>query len=79
VTPPALLFAAAALLPAMTSPSEGAPQFAGSAALIVALCSGGSMAVPLGGDAPQPVTSCCCAKGCRGGKKRKRIDRKQCR
>jgi len=78
MTPPALLFAAAALVPAMTAPAEGAPQVSAAAALLVALCDGGSMVVPLGTGAPLPTaTPCCCAKGCRGGDKRKRIDRKQ--
>ncbi len=76
MTPSALLFAAAALIPAMTAPGEGAPQAAGAVALAVALCSGGSMVVPLGGAAPRPATSCCCAKGCRRDRRR-RIDRKQ--
>jgi hypothetical protein len=72
---PALLFAAAALLPAMTVPGEGAPQAAGTA-LLVGLCNGGSTVLPLGGGGPQPATPCCCAKGCRESKRR-RIDRKQ--
>ena len=78
MTPPALLFAAAALVPAMTAPAEGAPQLSAAAALVVAMCDGGSVLVPLGSRAPLPATApCCCAKGCRGGDKRKRIDRKQ--
>jgi hypothetical protein len=48
------------------------------AALAVDLCNGGSLLIPLGTGAPLPATPCCCAKGFRGGK-RKRIDRKQCR
>jgi hypothetical protein len=77
VSPPSLLFAAAALLPAMTAPSEGAPQLSAASALIVALCNGGTMALSLAGGAPPPATApCCCAKGCRTGK-RKRIDREQ--
>jgi hypothetical protein len=77
MTPPALLFAAAALVPAMTAPSEGAPQPSAATSLVVALCNGGSMALPLGPGAPSPATAlCCCAKGCRSDK-RKRIDRKQ--
>lgn len=72
---PTLLFAAAALLPAMTASAEGTPQ-AAEAALIVGLCNGGSVVLPLGNGAPQPTTPCCCAKGCRGDKRR-RIDRKQ--
>jgi hypothetical protein len=76
MTPPSLLFAAAAaLLPAMTAPSEGAPQLSTVGAVVVALCNGGSMMVPLGSGS-QPATPCCCAKGCRTGK-RKRIDREQ--
>jgi hypothetical protein len=76
MTPWALLFAPAALLSTITSPAEGVPQLNVAGALVVALCNGGSTALPLGSGAPQPATPCCCAKGCRGGK-RKRIDRKQ--
>jgi hypothetical protein len=77
MSPPSLLFAAAALLPAMTAPSEGAPQLSAAGALIVALCNGGAMVLPIPGGAPSPATApCCCAKGCRSGK-RKRIDREQ--
>ena len=76
MNPPALLFAAAALVPAMTAPSEGTPQLTAAGALVVALCNGGSMMLPLGSGVPDPAP-CCCAKGCRGGSKRKRIDRKQ--
>ena len=75
MTTPALLFAAAALVPAMTSPADGAPRLSTASVMVVALCNGGSMTVPLG-SGPSPATPCCCAKGCRGGK-RKRIDRKQ--
>jgi len=76
MTPPALAFAAAALLPAMTAPAEGTPLFSAAGALVVALCNGGTVTVPLGSGAP-PATPCCCAKGCRPGRKRGRIDRKQ--
>jgi hypothetical protein len=76
MTPPTLLFAAAALVPAMTSPAEGTPQVSAAAALIVAMCNGGSVVLDLGTGAPRPATPCCCAKGCRGDKRR-RIDRKQ--
>lgn len=72
---PSLLFAAAALLPAMTAPAEGTP-LAAAGALIVALCNGGSMSVPAGGGS-QPGSACCCAKGCRTETRRKRIDREQ--
>lgn len=78
MTPPALLFAAVALVPAMTAPSEGTPQLAAVASVVVALCNGGSMMLPLGSDAPLPATApCCCAKGCRRADKRERIDPKQ--
>nr|WP_166179002.1 hypothetical protein [Altererythrobacter segetis] len=76
MSPAGLLFAAAALIPAMTAPSEGTPQLSAVGALVVALCNGGSMTVPLG-RGPQPATPCCCAKGCRSGAKRRRIDPKQ--
>jgi hypothetical protein len=73
MSPPSLLFAAAALVPAMTAPADGAPQLSAASALLAALCNGGSMVLPLAPGAPQPATPCCCAKGY----KRKRIDRKQ--
>jgi hypothetical protein len=76
MTPPSLLFAAVALVPAMTSPAEGAPQQSAVSALVVALCNGGSMTVPLGTGSP-PATPCCCAKGCRASRKRNRFDREQ--
>ena len=76
MTPSGLLFAAAALVPAMTSPAEGTPQLSAISALVVALCGGGSMTVPLGAGSP-PATACCCAKGCRAGRKRNRFDREQ--
>jgi hypothetical protein len=76
MSPPSLLFAAAALLPAMTAPSEGTPQLSTVGALVVALCNGGSMTVPLGSGRQPASAPCCCADGCRTGK-RKRIDRKQ--
>ena len=78
MTPSSVLFAAAALIPAMTAPGEGAPQLSAAGALVVALCNGGSMVLPLTGGTPSPATApCCCAKGCRAGTRRKRIDRKQ--
>lgn len=42
MTSPALLFAAFALVSAMTAPSEGAPQTSVAGALAVALCGGGA-------------------------------------
>ena len=76
MTPSSLLFAATALLPAMTAPSEGAPHVSTAAAVVVALCNGGTMSLPLGNGSP-PGTAPCCAKGCRSGDKRRRIDPKQ--
>jgi hypothetical protein len=72
MTHPSILFAAMALIPAMTAPANGTPQLSVAGALVVALCNGGSMTVPVGPASPQPATPCC-AKGCG----RKRIDRKQ--
>lgn len=78
MSPTSLLFAAAALLPAMTAPSEGTPQLSAAGALIVALCNGGSAMVPIGnGPPPASTAPCCCAKGCRAEARRKRIDREQ--
>jgi len=74
MTPPAVVFAAAALLPAMTAPGEGTPQLAQAGALVVALCNGDSLTLPLGPGSPSATA--CCAKGC-GTDKRRRIDRKQ--
>jgi hypothetical protein len=77
MTPPTLLFAAAALIPAMTAPAEGTPQLSAAGALLVALCNGGTMMLPLTPGSQPPASSPCCAKGCHGSDKRKRIDRKQ--
>jgi hypothetical protein len=74
MTPPAVAFAAAALIPAMTAPSEGTPQLGPAESLVVALCNGGSLTLPLGPGSPSATV--CCAKGC-GADKRRRIDRKQ--
>lgn len=77
MTPPALAFAAAALIPAMTAPAEGAPQLSAAGEMLVALCNGGAIALPLGPGSPPPAAAPCCAKGCHGSDKRKRLDRKQ--
>ena len=73
--PPGLVFAAAALLPAMTGvPSEAGSERARS--LVLALCGGGLLAVPLGGgDPPAPGTVPSCAKGCHAGGRRRHNDR----
>ncbi len=73
MTPPILLFGAVALVPAMTAPSEGAPQLSTAGALIVALCNGGSMVLPLAPGSQQPASAqCCSARGCRSDHKRGR-------
>ena len=77
MTPPSLLFAAVALLPAISAPADGAPQLSAAAAVMVGLCNGGNITVPLGSGAPPATPPCCVAKGCCSGAKRKRIDRKQ--
>ena len=78
MTPSALLFAAAAMIPAMTAPAEGVLHAASESPLAVGLCNGGSISLPLGGSGAPPATApCCAAKGCRTGARRRRIDRKQ--
>lgn len=78
MTAPNLLFALAALIPAMVAPAEGTPQLPAAGAIVVGLCNGGSMILPFGNGAPLPGTAaCCCAKGCRNDDKRKRTGRKQ--
>jgi len=69
----AALFGALALLPAMTGPLAAAEQ-----RLEVALCNGGSISIPLGGQpAPEEGSKPCCAKGCHSSSCRKRFDRAQ--
>ena len=69
----ATLFAALALVPAMAGPLAAAERN-----LEVALCSGGSMSLPLGGaPAPEEGSKPCCAKGCHSSSSRKRFDRPQ--
>jgi hypothetical protein len=76
MNPPVLVFAAAALIPAMTAPADGTPRTIGTATFAVALCDGGSLVLSLVSGAPQPATPCSCAKGCREARRRW-IDRKQ--
>jgi len=76
MTPLNVLMAATALIPAMTGP---APQ-EGQAALVLALCNGGTITVQTGGNGEAPAgpqTGPCCAKGCHTGDRRKALDRKQ--
>ena len=71
MSPPNVLFAMAALIPAMTAPAEGTPRSPIAGAIAVALCGGDSVTLPLGNGTP-PATPPCCAKGCRTGDRRKR-------
>jgi hypothetical protein len=74
VNPASALFSAMALLPAMTGPL---PDLARDGGIIVSLCSGGTVSIPLSGhDIPRGDTPCC-TKGCRTDEKRKRFDSKQ--
>ncbi|MCB2066247.1 MAG: hypothetical protein KDE15_06355 [Erythrobacter sp.] len=66
------LMALFALLPAMTGPVSSAAA-AGENAIVLALCSGGSLVVPAGGShGPGPATQPCCAKGCQRDDRRRR-------
>lgn len=74
MTVPHVVFAAAALLPAMTGSPPAAQDARGL--LTVALCQGGSMTLALGGATDRaPATVPCCAKGCHSSHSRRRIDR----
>ena len=63
--------AAIALVPAMT----GLPPADAQRVITVALCTGGSLTIPVGGEAPAKGAMPCCAKGCRE-KRRRPVDRK---
>jgi hypothetical protein len=68
------LVAVVALLPAMTGPVQASEI--GPGPLVLALCGGGHVLVPLGnGDAPAPGTAPCCAKGCQRDDKRRKARR----
>ena len=67
-------FVAVALIPAMT----GSLVAASPQAIMVALCGGGTMAVPSGApQLPGSANTPCCAKGCHGSSERRRLDRTQ--
>ena len=69
------MLALVALVPAMTGPVGGQ---AADHNPIVALCGGGTLAIPFDGQpAPGPATAPCCAKGCHSRDRRRTIDRKQ--
>jgi hypothetical protein len=75
MTAPVAIFAAAALLPAVTGAPPAAPE--PDALVAVVLCSGGSMAMGLaGGRDRTPATAPCCAKGCHSKGSRRRVDHK---
>ncbi|MFC4254378.1 hypothetical protein GRI97_03000 [Altererythrobacter xixiisoli] len=69
------LAAMAALIPAMTGPLPADAR----SWLVLPLCSGGSVSMPIDRTAPPADGSGpCCAKGCHAGDQRKkRFDRKQ--
>jgi len=68
-----LHFALAALIPAMLGPL---PAEEGDA-LMVALCGGGTISIPLGSEEPAPAPPCN-IKACHGGDNcRKKFDRSQ--
>jgi len=62
------LFATLALLPAMTGPVPGSSATGG--ALVLALCGGGSLTVPVEQVPVAPGTGACCAKGCRSSRRK---------
>ncbi|MBE5074768.1 hypothetical protein IM511_10705 [Erythrobacteraceae bacterium E2-1 Yellow Sea] len=69
-----LSFALAALIPAMMGPL---PQAEGDV-LVVALCGGGAISIPLNDGDQQPAPAPCNFKACHGGDScRKKFDRSQ--
>jgi hypothetical protein len=69
-----VLFAALALIPAMIGPV----QSSSIRTITVALCEGGTMAIPVGGSPSGPESKgACCEKGCHSSSSRKRLDRAQ--
>ncbi|AKM09520.1 hypothetical protein [Croceicoccus naphthovorans] len=64
---PFSMLAAIALVPAMTGvpPAEAKA----SRTIVIALCAGGTMTIPIDGNAPARATMPCCAKGCRSRRK----------
>ncbi|MBS7670718.1 hypothetical protein [Croceicoccus gelatinilyticus] len=59
--------AAVALVPAMT----GVPPEQAGRTITVTLCTGGTMSIPIDGQAPAKGVAPCCAKGCRSRRKSK--------
>ena len=70
------LFAMIAMVPAITN--APVPRAGEAGQIVLALCQGGHIAIDTGSEAPVPQgVSPCCAKGCRTGKRRAKIDRTQ--
>ena len=71
-----------ALVPAMAGPialpQQGGPEKGGPSQLVLALCKGGALAIPLkqGGTPAMPATVCC-AKGCQRREKNRLVDPEQ--
>jgi hypothetical protein len=73
---PLAAFALVALLPAVTN--GALPGASHGDPLILALCSGGSMALAPGSAPPLPRGAApCCAKGCRNSDRKRMFDPKQ--
>ncbi len=60
-----VVFAGVALLPALCGPAEARAE-----TIEVALCAGGTLAIPLRDDPAKPADKPCCTKGCHGQRKR---------
>lgn len=68
-----VLLATLALIPAIVGPPQS-----GSRTIVVTLCEGGAMTIPLGGAPSGPEgKGACCEKGCHSSSSRKRLDRAQ--
>jgi hypothetical protein len=66
-------FSVLALFPAMAGPLEAEAR-----GVAVPLCGGSSISLPMGPEGPPgPPQGPCCAKGCKNGSSRKRLDRSQ--
>ncbi|GGD73304.1 hypothetical protein [Croceicoccus mobilis] len=66
------LFALLALFPALTGPLPASAK--GGPSIIVALCNGGSIEIPLGDDDEGGDNAPCHPQGCHGTSCRKRFD-----
>ncbi|GAA5053230.1 hypothetical protein GCM10023208_14950 [Erythrobacter westpacificensis] len=67
----------AALVPAMAG-SIALPDDGGPSQLVLALCRGGALAIPMDrGERPAMPATICCAKGCQRRDKRNPLDPEQ--